>query len=126
MAKVRIHALVILLLLVAAGAIIYTWRPLEGRSYQDSYTQAGATYAEALPSNSHITGYIEARYPFSVYVVNSDSGYFEGINGSDVVMSWENVTEVDLNFTTSNGTQYLVIKNGNVSQRIGVVINSKR
>jgi hypothetical protein len=125
MARLGVYVLIVLLLLVA-GTVIYTGRPLEGRSYQTSYTEAGATYAEVLPPNSHITGRIEAQHSFSVYVVNSDSGYFEGVNGSDVVMSWENVTEVSLNFTTSNGTQYLVIKNGNVSQRVGVVINSER
>ncbi len=127
MARIRIHVLlVIALLLAAVGVALNTGGFLTGHSYQDSYVDADSVHAEMLPPDSHITGYILAEHPFSVYVVNSDSGYFEGVNGHNVMMSWENVTNVSLDFNTSNGTQYLVVKNGNVSQEIDVVVNAER
>ena len=51
-------------------------------------------------------------------MVVSKSGYFEDVNGDNVVLSWENVTGVDLDFNVPSGNYYLVIKNGNVSQEI--------
>ncbi len=87
-------------------------------SYQKGLFGPHNVQAELLPANSHIRGQIIAKNPFSAYVVVSKSGYFEDVNGDNVVLSWENVTEVDLDFNVSSGNYYLVIKNGNVSQEI--------
>ena len=87
-------------------------------SYQKGLFGPHNVQAELLPANSHIRGQIIAKNPFSAYVVVSKSGYFEDVNGDNVVLSWENVTEVDLDFKVPSGNYYLVIKNGNVSQEI--------
>ena len=125
MPRKRTYILLIMATMLAGiGLVLSTGDILTERWYQDSYVAANGIHAELLPAESHITGRIQAEHPFSVYIVRSESGYFEGVNGHNVVMSWENVTSVSLDFNTSNGTHYLVVKNGNVSQVIKIIISA--
>jgi len=87
-------------------------------SQQEGYVGAGSLQAELLPAGARLYGQISAENPFSAYVVFSKSGYFEGLEKAEVVMKWENVTRIELDFEVPEKGYYLVIKNGNVSQRI--------
>ena len=113
-------AVVLVIGLLAYGEIFYT-----DYSKDTSYLGPGAIRAELLPADSHIVGSISARNGFSAYVIESDSGYFEGIENGKIVMSWENVTSVEMDFISGDG-YYLVIKNGNESQEITVDFNAER
>jgi hypothetical protein len=94
-------------------------------SYQRTFFGPNDVQAEILPVNSHIAGYILAERSFSAYVVSSKSGYFEG-NSDNVLMRWENVTNVTLDINVSGEGYYLVIKNGNASQEIEMRFKAER
>jgi hypothetical protein len=95
-------------------------------SYQRIDFGPNDVQAEILPSNSHIYGYILAERPFSAYVVSSESGYFEGSGDNNVLMKWENVTNVTIDLNVSDGSYYLVIENGNESQEIEMRFKAER
>ncbi|WP_206205929.1 multidrug transporter [Thermococcus sp. JdF3] len=126
--KIRGYILVGVLLLVALGvglaanAAVF----LPGATYQRGYFGAGALQAERLPAGSHVTGHVRAEYPFSVYIVTSESGYFENVTAGSVILSWENVTEVNLDLITQEGARYLVVKNGNTGQEIEIAFSADR
>ncbi|ASJ03892.1 multidrug transporter [Thermococcus barossii] len=95
-------------------------------SYQRIDFGPNDVQAEILPANTHICGYILAERPFSAYVVSSDSGYFEGSGDNNVLMKWENVTNVTIDLNVSDGSYYLVIENGNESQEIEMRFKAER
>ncbi|QDA32300.1 multidrug transporter [Thermococcus indicus] len=117
---------VLLLVVLGVGLVANAAVLLPGASYQRGYFGAGALQAERLPAGSHVTGHVRAEHPFSVYIVTSESGYFENVTAGSVVLRWENVTEVNLNLTTSEGAQYLVVKNGNTGQEIEIAFSADR
>ena len=127
MRRIRRYTIVVLpvAVILLIGLLAYAEIFYADYSRDTSYLGPGAIRAELLPSDSHIVGSISARKAFSVYVVESDSGYFEGIEDGKIVMSWENVTSVEMDFTSGDG-YYLVIKNGNESQEIVVDFNAER
>ncbi|NJE11228.1 multidrug transporter [Thermococcus sp. MAR1] len=120
----------ILLLIPVAVAVVVTL-VVNAEMFPDDYSYQRVFFgpndvqAEILPVNSHIAGYILAERPFSVYVISSNSGYFEG-NSDNVLMSWENVTNVTLSINVPRDGYYLVIKNGNVSQEIEMRFRAER
>ncbi|WP_240910678.1 multidrug transporter [Thermococcus sp. MV11] len=121
--------LMLALLLVAAlviGLAVNVEAFLSDYSHQEGYFGADSLQAELLPADSHVLGTITADNPFSVYVVVSDSGYFEGLERGRVVMKWENITKLNLNITVPDDGYYLVVKNGNVSQEIRIDLSSGR
>ncbi|ACJ17415.1 Hypothetical drug exporter [Thermococcus onnurineus NA1] len=94
--------------------------------YQKSYLCSDKIQAEFIPADTHVTGYIRAENPFSAYVVVSNSGYFESLEKSEVVHSWENVTEVKLDFDVPGENCYLVVKNGNTNQIVEIKFKAER
>ncbi|NJE30419.1 multidrug transporter [Thermococcus sp. 18S1] len=126
--KIRGYILVGVLLLVVLGVELVANAEgfLPSASYQRGYFGAGSLQAELLPAGSHVTGHVRAEHPFSVYIVTSESGYFENVTAGSVILRWENVTEVNLDLITSEGAQYLVVKNGNTEQEIEIAFRADR
>ncbi|ASJ15449.1 multidrug transporter [Thermococcus radiotolerans] len=119
------------LLLVPVAVAVVVTLVVNAEMFPDDYSYQRILFgpndvqAEILPVNSHIAGYILAERPFSAYVVSSKSGYFEG-NSDNVLMRWENVTNVTLDINVSGEGYYLVIKNGNASQEIEMRFKAER
>ncbi|WP_461864418.1 hypothetical protein [Thermococcus sp.] len=65
-----------------------------------------------IPPEHHITGFVESKGKFSVYILTWDnlSDLKAGKNFT-AILSWVNRTFVRLNLTTPNQIWYIVIKN---------------